>query len=248
MALSEENARVAFRAPPFWKANVELWFLQLESHFVTAGITADTTKFHCVVAAIDTEVLSYVSDIIRNPPAENRYSALKTRLIKQFSESESTRLRTLLQDLQLGDKRPSQLLLEMQRLAADNLSDDALRTLWMQRLPLNVQQILSVSSDKLSGLAKIADKIHDVSGLVPTISAVQHDARFTALEKQISKLSESIERLSRTPSRFRRSMSPNRRKLSPSPINHQKLCWYHHRFGKNARKCTSPCDFQDQGN
>lgn len=237
----EENARISFSAPPFWKANVELWFLQLESHFVTAGITDDMTKFHYVIAAVDIEVLSYVSDIVLTPPTENRYFTLKTRLIEHFSEFESTRLRTLLQDLQLGDKRPSQLLLEMiQRLAAnDLLNEDALRTVWMQRLPLNVQQILSVSTDKLSVLAKIADKIYDVYGLVPTNSAVQQDDRLAALEKQISQLSETIEHLSRT-FRHRRSISPNQRKRSPSPTD-QEFCWYHLQFGMNARKCTSPC-------
>ncbi|GBM77662.1 Retrovirus-related Pol polyprotein from transposon opus [Araneus ventricosus] len=60
-----ELARVAFRAPPFWETDPDLWFLQLESQFKLSSISTDETKFHSVVAALDSKVLSYVSDIVR---------------------------------------------------------------------------------------------------------------------------------------------------------------------------------------
>jgi hypothetical protein len=86
---------------------------------------------------------------------------LKARVIEHFAETETARLRALFQDLTLGDKRPSQLLHEMQNLASGQMTDDGVRALWLQRLPVNMQQILSVSTEKLDGLAKIADKISE---------------------------------------------------------------------------------------
>ncbi|GBN04609.1 Retrovirus-related Pol polyprotein from transposon 412 [Araneus ventricosus] len=62
-----ELACVAFCAPPFWETDPDLWFLQLEFQFKLSGISIDKTKFLTVLA----KILSYVSDIVRNPPADN---------------------------------------------------------------------------------------------------------------------------------------------------------------------------------
>ncbi|GBO36482.1 hypothetical protein AVEN_184543-1 [Araneus ventricosus] len=46
-----------------------------------------------------------VIDIITSPPNNNMYKTLKERLINIFSDSEERRLKKLLQDVELGDKR-----------------------------------------------------------------------------------------------------------------------------------------------
>ncbi|GBM83306.1 hypothetical protein AVEN_261143-1 [Araneus ventricosus] len=73
-------------------------------------------------------------------------------------------------DLQLGDKRPSHLLSEMQNLAPAKMKDDILQTLWLQRLLANLQQILSVCKASLDEFAQIADKIYEVSGCNLTVA------------------------------------------------------------------------------
>ncbi|XP_055950848.1 uncharacterized protein LOC129984925 [Argiope bruennichi] len=103
-------ARVSFKAPPFWKQNPKLYFAQIESQFAIAGITKDETKYHHVVAAIETDVIAQFSDIILNSPEELMYEALKECLIEQFADSETHWLKLLLQELQLGDDCPTQLL------------------------------------------------------------------------------------------------------------------------------------------
>ncbi|XP_071044410.1 uncharacterized protein [Parasteatoda tepidariorum] len=145
-----ELSRVAFKAPIFWEAEPELWFHQLESQFVIAGITTDETKYHCVVSALNSMALSSIRDIIRNPPKSNAYERLKAKIIETFSQPESVQLKLLLQDLQLNEKRPSQLLLEMQNLSYQKLNNDILHTLWQQRLLVHVQQILSVCKDPIN--------------------------------------------------------------------------------------------------
>ncbi|GBN84587.1 hypothetical protein AVEN_71135-1 [Araneus ventricosus] len=160
-ATKPELARVAFRAPPFWKTDLHLWFLQLESQFKLSGISIDETKFHMVVAALDSKIRSYVSDTVRNPLADSKYDALKTQILSHFPQSQDTKLRVLLQDLQLGHKKPSELLQEMRNLAV--VSEDVLRTIWMERLPTTMQQILSVSNDNLDELSLIANKVNEVS-------------------------------------------------------------------------------------
>ncbi|GFT99473.1 hypothetical protein TNCV_3239271 [Trichonephila clavipes] len=63
-----------------------------------------------LVANLDAETLSYVSDIVLSPPNSDKYHTLSQRLITQFSDSETQKIKKLLTDLQLGDEKPSHLL------------------------------------------------------------------------------------------------------------------------------------------
>lgn len=155
-------SRVALKLPPLWKSNIKLWFIQVESNFEISGITNDLTKYNNLIAAIDPETLSAVSDILFNPPVNAKYDALKQRLIQEYSDSENRQIRKLLSELQLGDAKPSHLLRKMRELAGKSLNDDFLKTLWFQRLPAEMQTILSVSTETLDNLAKLADKIAEV--------------------------------------------------------------------------------------
>ncbi|GFT77884.1 hypothetical protein TNCV_3074871 [Trichonephila clavipes] len=53
----------------FWKSNVRLWIAQCDHAFTFSGISSDDTKYSALVANLDAETLSYVSDIVLSPPA-----------------------------------------------------------------------------------------------------------------------------------------------------------------------------------
>ncbi|GBN46159.1 hypothetical protein AVEN_200213-1 [Araneus ventricosus] len=59
-----EVSRIAVKVPPFWRENPAIWFSQLESQFVTSGIVQDSTKYHTVVASVETEILSQANGAI----------------------------------------------------------------------------------------------------------------------------------------------------------------------------------------
>lgn len=239
-------ARVAFRPPPFWEKDPDLWFMQIESQFVVSGITVDHTKFHSVVSALDASVLSYVRDIISNPPPTDAYKAIKDRILSQFSQTETVKLKQLLQDLHIGDLRPSQLLMQMRHLADGKVNDDLLKPLWIQRLPLSSQQILSTCRDSLSDLSVIADKIHEVSGTseIATVKThfKSHGDEIEDLRNEIRELKHEVQRLSR---RDRGKTHAKREGQSKSRERKQGLCWYHSHFNTKAQKCISPCSFSE---
>lgn len=244
-----EISRVAYKPPPFWESNPELWFGQIESQFVISGITSDKTKFHSVIAALDAKILTSVVDLIRTPPTKNQYDTLKERILNQYSQSETSKLKLLLQDLQLGDKRPSQFLLEMRNLASNKIGDEILKSLWMQRLPISIQQILSVCSDPLDKLAAIADKINEVSGCV-TVSEISSNSNLQSLKDEIASLRSEVKRLSRSQSkqvknRNRRKSFSRERSISRNRSNSGLLCWYHRRFAEKANKCVKPCQYSE---
>ncbi|GFQ74774.1 retrovirus-related Pol polyprotein from transposon 17.6 [Trichonephila clavata] len=157
-------ARIVVKLPPIWTNNIKLWFVQAESNFALSAITNDQTKYNNIIAAIDQETLSSVSDILFKLPATNKYNELKERLIAEFSDSANKQIRKLLSELQLGDDKPSYLLRKMRELASGaSLNDDFLKNLMgLQRLPSEMQSILSVSSETLENLAKLADEIAEV--------------------------------------------------------------------------------------
>ncbi|GFS56565.1 uncharacterized protein TNCV_4303421 [Trichonephila clavipes] len=84
-----EVARIALRLPPFWKSNVRLWIAQCDHAFTFSGISSDDTKYSALVANLDAETLSYVSDIVLSPPNSDKYHTLSQRLITQFSDSDT---------------------------------------------------------------------------------------------------------------------------------------------------------------
>lgn len=118
--------------------------MQLESEFSTYRIRSDEQKYYAVLRHLDEATADIVADILENPPESEKYENLKRTLILRLTDSEEKQLRTLLSDLVLGNKKPSQLLREMKSLAGDRVSDDLLRTLWVQRLPSRMQELLLI--------------------------------------------------------------------------------------------------------
>ncbi|XP_036340727.1 uncharacterized protein LOC118750097 [Rhagoletis pomonella] len=122
--------RVSAKLPPFWNANPEIWFAQVEAQFIVAGITIDDTKFNHVIGNIDGKILARVSDVVVAPPATDKYSALKAPILAAFADSQQKKSSHLLAEVELGDRKPSELLTEMRKLADNRVTDDFLRTLW----------------------------------------------------------------------------------------------------------------------
>lgn len=256
-------AHVSVKLPPFWKTSPALWFLRLESQFALANITSDLTKFNNVISCLDSDVLNSVSDILMKPPTTGKYDALKQRLISIHSESETSKIRTLLQGLELGDQRPSQLLTRMRALAGDTVGEALLRSLWLARLPYSTQSVLAAfGEDNLSKVAEVADKISDLTSpsyvnstnVIPQSSesaTARLELQVAQLTQQVSELSSALGRSSRSPSRgFRRSFRRNRSRDNSRNYKERTndICFYHVNFGDRARKCQSPCFFRQSGN
>lgn len=249
-ANTQEVGRVSIRPPQFIKEKPAIWFIQMEAQFATSGITQDLTKFYHAVQTLDALVLSEVSELITNPLEAGKYDALKARILAVFQDSEEKRLKTLLNQTELGNQRPSRLLKHMRGLAESKVSDELLKSLWMQRLPANTQTVLSTSEDSLKKLAMMADRIHDI---VPT-NIYSLDATPTPLTTPPweSQLCEVIKRLDRIETR-KHSPSPHRQRCracsksrARSTSSESKYCWYHKRFGQEAKKCTSPCGWKSK--
>ncbi|XP_017464882.1 PREDICTED: uncharacterized protein LOC108358205 [Rhagoletis zephyria] len=249
-------ARLALKPPPFWKPNPRLWFAQVEAQFVRAGISTDETKYYTVVAEIDSAVLAHASDIITSPPASGKYELLKERLITEFGESKEKRLKRLFEGCRLGDKKATTLLREMKDLADQHIDKEVLKSLWLQRLPTNIQQILATFDGSIEELALKADTIMEISATNVDVNVVK--VPDDGMQAAISDLTNRLDRLTRNNQRnfvrsdrsYTNNVSHSQRPVSSrqgaSTPKQDTLCWYHRTFGDSATRCRSPCTYRQQ--
>ena len=101
---------VSIKLPPFWPADPQVWFAQLEAQFQTHSITSLKTCFNYVITSLAPEFAVKVRDLLIRPPADNPYNTLKAELIKRTAASEQCKLQQLISREELGDRKPTQLL------------------------------------------------------------------------------------------------------------------------------------------
>ena len=257
-----DTSAVSIKLPPFWPADSELWLAQVEAQFATRNITAQVTKFNHVVGSLSPEVATEVRDILLNPDAEKPYDVLKEALCRRTAISEEKKLKELLSSEEIGDRKPSQVLRRMQQLAGGQAAGGQavdlklMRTLFLQKLPRNVQQIAAAVGDKveLSELAEMADSIMEVTGETARVAAVKDNSELMQLKEEMAELKsmfQSVLELStksqpqghvgRSSSRGR---SPFRRERDPAKYP---LCWYHFKFREKATRCEQPCSWSGNG-
>lgn len=257
--LTSRNSNVAvvyarLPLPPIASSNIESWFTTMDFWFSASGITADKQKMATVLAAMDPNVISQLTDVIADMPSSDRYEFIKTKIIAHFADSEQRRLNRLLSELPLGDKKPSELYYEMKRVAGSTLGEAALKGLWIKRLPDVIQPVVAASTAAAAEFTKIADSIVDAisPGHVNAISKCSRDD-IDKLKSAVSDLTKEIEKMkirSRSRSRHDKGRGVSRSRTRFSQPRNETLsgagtvtdeCWYHKRYGRNARKCRSPC-------
>ncbi|XP_065295035.2 uncharacterized protein [Dermacentor albipictus] len=260
----QDVSAVSIPLPPYWDRNPAVWFLQAESQFILSGVRTEQRKYHLVVSALSPTAAEEVADLLSGPPSVTPYSDLKAALLERTTTSQRARMQQLLSAEDLGDRRPSQLLRRMRQLMSDNttVSDDRLlRELFMQRLPVNVQMVLATATVMdLNSLASLADKVMEVvtpavcnvTSSSPTASSAPQtsssaDSPIDVLCNRLDQLVCAAERHRTSPrhGRYRSSSRSRRpreeRSRSQTP---PRVCFYHRRFGQEARHCLRPCAWQ----
>lgn len=274
---SSENAQLnevrSIRLPqPFWRDNPSRYFTVAEMTFALHRISSDETKFRYIVIHLDGDLLGIVGDIIDSPPISGKYEALKRRIIDSLSESQEAKIRRLLRGQAIGNDKPTVFLQRLRNLAGGQISNQVLRSLFVEQMPENIRGILAISQlDDLNILATQADRIFDVTR--PQISSLSHptsDASVvqsdslvpiatsaTPINSEINEINElrrSIDVLTKRFERAFRSRSRNRfrnneRSRSATPRRNEGVyCYYHQTFGAEARNCREPCSWNKSKN
>jgi len=129
----------------------------MEAQFACNRITKDLTKNYHAWQSLHSDVVSELRELTMNPPRHSKYKALKSRVMSEFRDSDEKHLRGLLHQAEFEDQRPSHFLRRIRDFAKGKMSDDLLKSLWIQCLSTSMQTILATCGDKLD---KLADGSH----------------------------------------------------------------------------------------
>ncbi|XP_036325130.1 uncharacterized protein LOC118738314 [Rhagoletis pomonella] len=236
----------AVKLPPFWKDNCALWFVQVEAALEIAQIRSDISQYRYVQVHLDETTLPFVADIITSPPVDGKFLALKTRLLHTFEESGDSKLRRLLHNTEFTDGKPSHYLLRLKSLAAGMVTENILRTIFLEQMPQNVRSILAVNDTSgLDHLAVQADKIFEVQNSIMFVFAKTVNDAITGTESPktsafvMDELSAQLQAL---------TAAVNKTNNDRAKEVTKDACYYHTRFGAQAKKCPQPCSFRKNTN
>jgi hypothetical protein len=189
-----EISRVAVRLAPFWAERPAVWFAQAEAQFSLAGISSERTKFNYVISQLGQRYAAEVEDIITSPPQQDSCSKLRTELLKRVSLWREQRALRILTLEEKGDRKPLQFLRHLRSLVPD-LPDHFLRTIWIRRLPANVQATLACNAEvELDVAADCADRI--IETVTPPALASIGQPTDSELLRRIEELSRRVAALS----------------------------------------------------
>ena len=120
-----------------------------------------------------------------------------------------------------------------------------LRTLWVSRLPVALQPIMATQKNvTLDNAAELADTVADTLTTRPSIAETSKpdnhiSQQLQQMQQEISALREQIANIHI----HRRNRSDSSSRSRSRSRTKRDVCWYHHRFGNNATKCTKPCSW-----
>lgn len=263
---SNNLAAVNIKLPPFWSNSPATWFMQAEAQFSLNRINSDINRYNYVITSLPQDVAEAITDILQDPPTNNMYNSLKKVLIERHSLSLERRIKKIISDEEMGDKRPSEFFRTLRQLAGTcgTVGEDLLRKLWMGRLPhlINIA-LIPQKDEQINTLLEVADQVWEAMQ-ISNVSTVDRsstsnfsrskdflfssDDRMTNLEKQIFELNNKLSNFNLHQSRSRsRSRNMSFSDSSLNRDNHKRfnrnsrLCWYHYKFGDRAQKCIAPC-------
>ncbi|UYV66016.1 hypothetical protein LAZ67_3006193 [Cordylochernes scorpioides] len=151
---NSEIHRVSIKIPPIWTDRPEIWFFfQVEAQFKINNITTEETKFNYLVCQLDPKYVENIWDIASSE-SKTKFAELKARLLNWFKESENARIKRLISGVELGNMKPSQLLQKLRAIAAPDISEKLISTLWLDKLPDSFKAILLVSDEDKIDLLK----------------------------------------------------------------------------------------------
>lgn len=195
-----------FRVPPVMPRKIGLWFTLLERQLAAAGITDDVTKSTVFLGCLEPEYLERMEDTVLNRPTTGLYDKLKDEFIRILAELERDRIARLVETEVMGDRMPTQFYYDLKKKIANPFaSDQFILTLWRNRLPYHINEVLiAVDDTDIEKLMRVADTVEEVfsrnsqrasSTTVVTNPLVQNSAINDPVAAAIHGLSDRISQM-----------------------------------------------------
>ena len=222
--------------PAFTPNDAAPWFKRVEALFRIKNITNTNRRADYVIGALPPDTFSRLSDWLDDQDSDDlTYEDVKTAIIKECEMSPEERSQRLLDLLRtpLGDQRPSDALREIKSLTKMMKPDgtteilDLSRVLWMTRLPAEMRtHITEFASRPLPELMRLADSVRGTSRIAQPVTAAPLCQADDVANNDLALAAQ------------------RRRPSSRTSTMKNTWCYFHKRFGRDARNCREPCSFQ----
>ena len=242
--------------PVFSTSNTAPWFQRAEALFRLKRVSANQ-KSDFIIGALPEDVFNRISSWLNTfPNGVVPYDTLKAKIIRSCQpspEEKSQKILDLLK-LPLGDQRPSDAFFELKNLSTILNSDgstsqiDLLRVLWMLRLPTDIRaQMTSFSSKSEDDLTEQADAIRGTTRFAyahassPATAAAAAPAHLSGPPNDDDDGDDDV--MAAVQRRQHRPRQQHQRKQQnhPPDVSRKSLCFYHKKFGRDAKNCEPYC-------
>jgi hypothetical protein len=213
-----------------------------ELRFEVSGVVNQRLKFDYTVDALPNEALCLVADLVESPPADDPYEVLKGRLLMAHQLSPVQKAIKLMKMLEIGDRRPSQLLADLlQACPPEEQRTAFFRGAFLMHLPSEIQvHLAQVETTDLKELAQKADQLwltHRRPGLVAAATAA------SSLEGLSLVAEDGL--MAAVAGKGGAKQAGQPKKKNKKLVT---FCWVHHKFRKDARRCDNPSECKWKGN
>ena len=248
-ALREAAREQYVRLPRFWTKNPIFYFHQVEQRFILRNITSDDTKYALIIDSLSQEDGEKIQSLLRSPPTENKYETLKSKLLQKFQVNKHSRARQLLNLPPMGDQTPSEVLIKMKSLMAEDDYKMLFDEIFLAQLPESIRQELSKpgAMDDLDEAGQLADQLYSETDL-----KLRQEPQIQALSQSRGSFAPRRPRggfRGRYRGQFQERRYENQRygtgnanpRYGEQP--NARYCINHQRYGSNCYKCLGNCAF-----
>ena len=233
--------------PPFWPNEPDLWFASIEAAFELAKITSPRTRYQRALALLPVDSLCSVRDLVcGSAEIADPYTELKRRLTGAYGKSPWQLTNELLDHHDLGDLKPSVLMAKMLAvLPPGEKVHYIFLGLFKRKLPASWQaQLAQNTTTDHRELAAAADLIWGACSRQAVVAAAPAVPRQPSPNRARSPDRDRGQRNNR---RGGRGSTPGRRdgRNTQPYVEGSNICFFHHTFGRLARSCKPPCNWQE---
>jgi hypothetical protein len=242
------------KLPGVWTEDPVSWFRLAKEEFALRNITDPVAHYYHVLASLSQDTVRLVRKVLHEDTGPHSYDNLRTSFLALHSLSNYQKMEKMMRLPPLGDRKPSVMLAEMLEFCLVSESATAVFTyLFLQRLAREICILLS--EDDPADMRAIADKAdrliamhvlqgHDVCATVSPEDNWEGDlVAATGGDRRKKKFLVSKRPQQQQSGAERQGGSP-RRGVDQAASPRTSMCFYHPKFGEQAKYCQEGCLWQ----
>lgn len=139
------------KLPQFYITDPLIWFMDVEDKFLVYIIGEEHLRYRLILRSLPIYIIQVIKNVFMELSNLQPYSDVKKAILDSRENTKIERLRKRAVEIQLGDKKPSEMLEALYDLTkGEDVEEEVLREIWLEKLPLDIRHSLASSERYLS--------------------------------------------------------------------------------------------------